>query len=151
MEKEDLEETLAECLSKYKLLEKTLKYLKTAQTEFSSRYLKKINEGFAKYATLINESRFEHSEVDLKLSVKTDESGSKRDIAYFSKGMREAMELCTRFALIDALFEKETPFVVLDDPFVNLDRESLEGAQKVLTEIASKYQLIYFTCHASRK
>ncbi len=151
MEEADLEETLAEYQSKYKLLEKTLKYLKTAQTEFSSRYLKKINEGFAKYATLISESRFEHSEVDLKLSVKTDEGGSKRDIAYFSKGMREAMELCTRFALIDALFEKETPFVVLDDPFVNLDRESLEGAQKVLTEIASKYQLIYFTCHASRK
>ena len=59
--------------------------------------------------------------------------------------------MCTRFALIDALFETEIPFVVLDDPFVNLDRESLEGAQKVLTEISSKYQLIYFTCHASRK
>lgn len=151
MEKADLEEVLAECQSKYKLLEKTLKYLKTAQNEFSSRYLKKINEGFTKYAKLINISRFEHSEVDLKLSVKTDEGGSKRDIAYFSKGMREAMELCVRFALIDALFEKETPFVVLDDPFVNLDQESLEGARKVLNEIAAKYQLIYFTCHTSRK
>lgn len=151
MEKADLEENLEGYQVKYKLLEKTLKYLKTAQTEFSSRYLKKMNEGFVKYATLINESRFEHSEVDLKLSVKTDEGGSKRDIAYFSKGMREAMELCTRFALVDALFEQEKPFVVLDDPFVNLDQESLEGAQNVLNEIASKYQLIYFTCHSSRK
>ncbi len=151
MEKADLEEMLAECQSKYKLLEKTLKYLKTAQTEFSSRYLKKINEGFVKYARLINESRFEHSEVDLKLSVKTDEGGSKRDIAYFSKGMREAMELCTRFALVDALFEKEQPFVVLDDPFVNLDAESMSGAKKVLSELAGQYQLIYFTCHSSRE
>ncbi len=151
MEKADLEEILEECQAKYKLLEKTLKYLKTAQTEFSSRYLKKINESFVKYARLINESRFEHSEVDLKLSVKTDECGSKRDIAYFSKGMREAMEMCTRFALVDALFEKEQPFVVLDDPFVNLDAESMLGAKKVLSELAGQYQLIYFTCHSSRE
>lgn len=151
MEKLDLEEVLAESQAKYKLLEKTLKYLKTAQAEFSSRYLKKINEGFHKYAKLIHEDKLKNSEVDLKLAVKTDESGVKREVAYFSKGMRDAMELCTRFALVDALFDKETPFIVLDDPFVNLDAKALEGASEVLTKLATQYQLIYFTCHPSRK
>lgn len=151
MEKRDLEELQEEYRRKYKLLEKTLKYLKTAQTEFSSRYLKKINQGFAKYATLIGDDKFAHSEVDLKLSVKTEERGAKRDIGYFSAGLRETMELCTRFALVDALFEAEKPFVVLDDPFVNLDENAMEGAQKALLQLSAQYQLIYFTCHPSRK
>ena len=150
-EKQELEVILAEYQAKYKLLEKTLKYLKTAQTEFSSRYLKKINEGYRKYAELLNEEGLNHSEVDLKLSVKTDANGSKRDMAYFSRGTREAMELCTRFALIDALFDKEKPFVILDDPFVNLDQDTMDGARKALQSLSAQYQLIYFTCHGSRK
>ncbi len=151
MEKHDLEEMQEEYQKKYKLLEKTLKYLKTAQTEFSSRYLKKINQGFTKYATLIGEDKFANSQVDLKLSVQTDECGAKRSIGYFSVGLRETMELCTRFALVDALFEAEKPFVILDDPFVNLDKNAMEGAQKVLSQLATQYQLIYLTCHPSRK
>lgn len=151
MEKQDLEELLLEYTVKYKLLEKTLKYLKTAQTEFSSRYLKKMNDGFAGYAKLFREDVFEQSSLDVKLAVKSDENGVKRDIAYYSRGLRETMELCTRLALIDALFEKEQPFVVLDDPFVNLDEKSMEGAKKVLSQLAEQYQLIYFTCHPSRQ
>lgn len=151
MDKHDAEELLAEYTQRYKLLEKTLKYLKTAQNEFSSRYLKKMNEGFAKYAELFREGAFEKSALDVKLSVKSEEGGVKRDIGYYSMGLRETMELCTRLALIDALYEKEEPFVVLDDPFVNLDEKALEGAKKVLVQIAKRYQLIYFTCHPSRK
>ena len=150
MEKQDLEELLTEYNVKYKLLEKTLKYLKTAQTEFSSRYLKKINQSFNGYANLFRDNVFEQSSLDVKLAVKADENGVKRDIGYYSKGMRETLELCTRLALIDALFEKEQPFVVLDDPFVNLDEKSLMGAKKVLMQLAEQYQLIYFTCHPSR-
>lgn len=151
MEKHDAEELLAEYAGRYKLLEKTLKYLKTAQNEFSSRYLKKMNEGFAKYAVLFREGAFEQSALDIKLSVKSEEGGVKRDIGYYSVGLRETMELCTRLALIDALYEKEEPFVVLDDPFVNLDEKSLDGAKKVLTQVAEQFQLIYFTCHPSRQ
>ena len=151
MEKQDAELLLAEYTERYKILEKTLKYLKAAQNEFSSRYLKKMNEGFAKYATLFREGVFEQSALDVKLSVKSEEGGIKRDIGYYSVGLRETMELCTRFALIEALYEKEEPFVVLDDPFVNLGEKSLDGSKKVLMQIAERYQLIYFTCHPSRQ
>lgn len=151
MEKQDMEEVLGEYKSKYNLLEKTLKYLQTAQTEFSSRYLKKINEGYHKYARLINEESLNHSDMDLKLAIKTEEGGARRDVAYFSRGTREAMELCSRFALVDALFEKETPFVILDDPFANFDEKTIAGGMHVLEQIAEQYQIIYFTCHLSRK
>ncbi len=151
MEKQDMEERLEEYQAKYKMLEKTLKYLKTAQEEFSTRYLKKMNEGFVKYASLLGAGRIEHSSVDIKLAVKTDQGGAKREIGYFSTGLRESMEMCTRLALVDALFDKERPFVVLDDPFVNSDEKAMEGARKLLGQIAEQYQLIYFTCHPSRR
>ena len=151
MEKHDLDELLVVYTDKYKLLERTLKYLKNAQTEFSSRYLKKMNDGFSKYAKLFREDAFDGAALDVKLAVKSDEGGVKRDMGYYSMGLRETMELCTRFSLIDALFEKEQPFVILDDPFVNMDEKSLQGAKEVLAQIAKQYQLIYFTCHPSRQ
>ncbi len=151
LEVAELEACLKENQIKYKRLEKTLKYLKQAKNEFSSRYLKKMNAGYMKYGELFREGAFEKSFVDVKLAIKCDEDGVKRDIGYYSAGMRETMELCSRLALIDALFEKEEPFVVLDDPFVNLDAKSMEGAGKVLERLAKEYQIIYFTCHPSRQ
>ena len=55
-----------------------------------------------------------------------------------------------RFALVDALFENEKPFIILDDPFVNLDESRLAGAMKFLDNIAKDYQVIYLSCHKSR-
>lgn len=146
-----LEERLEDYRMKYKRLEKTLKYLKQAKNEFSSRYLRKMNVGFAKYGELFREGVFDKSSLDVKLTIKCDEDGVKRDLGYYSAGLRETMELCSRLALIDALFEQEDPFVVLDDPFVNLDAKAMEGAKQVLERIAKEYQLIYFTCHPSRQ
>ena len=34
--------------------------------------------------------------------------------------------------------------MILDDPFVNLDRTNLEAAQKLMELIAGDYQVIYF-------
>lgn len=49
--------------------------------------------------------------------------------------------LCMRLALIDALFKQEKPFVLLDDPFVNLDDEHTERALEMLKEIAKNKQV----------
>ncbi len=151
MKKQDCEEVLAQYNQKYDLLTKTLKYLKNAQEDFSSRYLKKMNAGYQKYAAMLQHTVLSQSSMDVKLAIKTDENGTKREIGYYSVGTREMMELCARFALIEALFDKEQPFVVLDDPFVNMDEKALEGAKNILEQIAGSYQLIYFTCHSSRR
>ena len=150
MDKRELEEVKAEYTVRYQLLAKTLKCMQTAQTEFSTRYIRKLNHGFAKYADLFRSGSFEHVALDVKLTAKGEENGTKREMGYYSRGFRETLSLCSRLALIEALFEKEEPFVVLDDPFVNLDEKSLHGAGEVLRELAGRYQLIYFTCHSSR-
>ena len=54
------------------------------------------------------------------------------------------------FYLIDALFTKEKPFLILDDPFVNLDDEHTGRALKLLEEITRQYQVIYLVCNSGR-
>jgi len=58
--------------------------------------------------------------------------------------------LCRRMAMVDAMYGKEKPFLILDDPFVNLDESRLEGAKEFLNRLAETYQIIYFSCHESR-
>ena len=54
-------------------------------------------------------------------------------------------------AFIDAMYEEEKPFIVLDDPFINLDPPKVEGGMRFLEAIARDHQVLYFTCHESRK
>lgn len=64
--------------------------------------------------------------------------------------MRDAILVCTRLALADALFEGEKPFLVLDDPLVNLDDEKQKNAGALLRAAAEDYQILYFVCSRSR-
>jgi uncharacterized protein YhaN len=58
--------------------------------------------------------------------------------------------ICTRFALVKAMFKGEQPFLILDDPFVNLDKNKIKNALAFLNELSKEHQLLYFTCHESR-
>jgi uncharacterized protein YhaN len=48
------------------------------------------------------------------------------------------------------MYREKKPFLILDDPFVNLDEEKIEHGKAFIREIAKEYQVIYFTCHESR-
>ena len=58
--------------------------------------------------------------------------------------------LCMRFALVDALFTGEKPFVILDDPFVNLDDRHTKEALALLRKLAEERQILYLVCNSSR-
>lgn len=61
------------------------------------------------------------------------------------------LSLCFRFSLIENAFPGDKPFVVMDDPFVSLDKEHIERAAAFLQEISQETQIIYLYCHESRK
>lgn len=148
-ELEDLKQKLEEDENKFEILKKTSKLLKQAKDSFSSHYLNRMERGFEKYIGLIDKEKLE-ANIDVNLNVKLDQNGGKRDVAYFSTGYQDLIYLCIRFSLIDALFEEESPFVVLDDPFVNLDEEKIRNCVELINKISDKYQIIYFVCHESR-
>ena len=53
---------------------------------------------------------------------------------------------CLRLALIDVMYGDDAPVLLLDDPFVNLDEDNLDGAKAIIKRRAEKSQVIYFTC-----
>ena len=92
-------------------------------------------------------------ELDMNLSVSVSGKsggGRTRSSDYLSKGYKDLASFCSRAALIDVLFRREEPMIILDDPFVNFDEEKLADAKRLMQELAEKYQIIYMTCHESR-
>lgn len=146
-EEERLSQELETAVREYGLLEKTLKYLKTAREQFSIRYLKELQQGLLYYMELLEPEQKISPFMDVKLKFKIQKSGASRDLEYFSAGWQDLIQIAGRFSVIDALYKEEQPTLVLDDPFVNLDTEKQERAVDLLKKMAEKRQMIYFTCH----
>ena len=149
-ELEELEQKIEEMKENCTILEKTKKYLETAKDQFSSHYLKGMKESFMKNLKIINGEEMDIN-LDVNLNVQINEQGSNKELRYFSTGYKDLIYICMRLSLIDSLFEKEKPFIILDDPFVNLDENKIKNATNLLKNIAQEYQIIYFICHESRK
>lgn len=133
------------------ILEKTLEFLSSAKTSMTQKYATKVEEAFKKYSQGFIAQNLQNLDVspDLELSVKNNDIARETD--FFSSGERGVMDVCLRLALVDAMFEKEKPFVILDDPFSLMDKENLSDALELVKTAANDKQIIYFTCHQSRE
>ena len=88
--------------------------------------------------------------VNQELEVSLEREGASRDLAYFSAGQADLVMLCMRLALVDALFREAKPFVILDDPFVNMDDAHTAAALELLEDLSRNRQILYLVCHSSR-
>ncbi len=142
-EKEELKQQL-------KIIEKTKEFLQGSNDSLSAKFLAPIKTSLNKYVgKFVNGSELVLSP-DINMNITFDKNGASRELAFLSKGYQTVVDLCIRFALVDALFENEKPFLILDDPFVNLDEEKIASAMKLLKSVAKEYQIIYLTCHSAR-
>lgn len=159
--REDLKELgarKADYDKKVKLLEDTKKYLSLAKENFLKVYMGPLRERLNYYLKSIYPDTDEailtdDFELDMNLAVSvTGKSGGgkTRSIDYLSTGYQDLASFCSRAALIDVLFRREQPMIILDDPFVNFDAEKISDARKMMDTLSQKYQVIYFTCHSSR-
>lgn len=136
---------------KYDVLESTASFLQAARDQFTARYMAPISNGFQKYYEILTGDTSRNWMIDANISIKVREYGELRDINWLSAGNRDLLAMCMRFALVDAMFPDEKPFLILDDPFVNLDDEKIEHGKQLLIALEKEYQAIYFTCHESRE
>ncbi len=132
------------------ILDKTIDMLKKAKDGLSNSYSKPLHDGFIKYAKELFSKDPGTVRITSDLDIFIEEAGQTREIAYFSAGYTDIIMLSMRLALIDALFKDESPFMILDDPFVNLDDEHTERALELLKRISEKKQVIYLVCSSSR-
>lgn len=149
-QKENLENELNELNKEFNAIKNAKKFLEMANESLSTKFLEPMKNGLNKYLSLITGKDFENLKLDIDFNISFEEYGKYRDVDYYSKGYKNIIDLCMRLALIDALFDKEKPFIVLDDPFVNMDDVKIENAKQFLHELSKTYQLIYFSCHESR-
>ena len=147
--KADLVAKLSVYEEEYKLLTTTVKFLKQADENLKVKYREPLQQSLDKYLTYIDGKNNAKIDVDLKLTI--NENGVTKEVDYYSKGYQNLYDICKRFALTDVLFTGEKPFIILDDPFYNLDDEKLNKALELIKNLSQEYQIIYLVCHESRR
>lgn len=136
---------------KYNTLLATSKYIKLAKDEMCSKYLSPITNSMSKYLDRLSPNNNLAIGVDTDLKLHIIENTISHDLEYYSRGYKDLFDLCFRFAIIDTIFKTNTPFVILDDPFVNIDDNKLNSIISSLKELSKEYQIIYMTCSNNRK
>lgn len=134
----------------YETLGMTQEFLQRAKEQFSARYLGPIERGFGKYYELLTGDTSKEWMVNANIAVQLKQQGELRETKWLSTGYQDLLGVCMRLALVDAMYPDEKPFLVLDDPFVNLDEDKVIHGNELLKKIAAEYQILYFTCHSSR-
>lgn len=145
-----LEDDLREAERKCDLTDRTMALLEKAKDALANSYMDKIEQGFRSYTQQLCPRQLGSVMVDKDLQPHIDVQGAARAVESFSAGLADSILLCMRLALVDALFGEETPFLILDDPFVNLDDEHTRRALAMLQEMAETHQILYLVCNTGR-
>lgn len=145
-----LEDDLREAERKCDLTDRTMALLEKAKDALANSYMDKIEQGFRSYTQQLCPRQLGSVMVDKDLQPHIDVRGAAREVESFSAGLADSILLCMRLALVDALFGEETPFLILDDPFVNLDDEHTRRALAMLQEMAETHQILYLVCNTGR-
>jgi len=136
---------------KIKTLNLTRDFLSVAKLNISKRYVAPMQEKFTNYVNEIVREKKENYTLDVDMNVSIEEASGNKEVQYLSQGYQDLMNICRRFSLIDSIFEKDKPVIILDDPFVNLDDEFNKNAVALLKKLAESYQIVYLCCHSSRR
>lgn len=143
-------ERLEEYKTTHALLVKTMDSLLKADRNLKDKYVKPIKDQFLYYSALLEKALGEKIVMDANFEIRYERSGKERSEKHLSSGQRSICALCFRLALIDNMYAEEKPFLILDDPFANLDEEHLSRVKVLLSELSKKLQIVYLVCHNSR-
>lgn len=149
---QSLEEEYALAKANHTTVSNTQKLLEEAKNGLSTRYLGGMQESFGRFLSVLFSDDTPESVMDPTFTVSLRREGKTRPVESFSRGWRDAVQLCVRLSLTEALYaEGEKPLLLLDDPFVNFDEERLAAAKQLLTVLSKSYQIVYMVCHAERE
>ena len=150
MAKAELDDLYVKHVESLDVIKKTSLCLREACDNITSKYLGKTKEKFIEYSALIAGVEGEYT-LSTSFELGKTERGESHGIESYSRGTRDLYSLGLRLALVDALYEKESPFIILDDPFIALDDSKLERAKNTLKTLGKSRQILYFTCSKARE
>lgn len=131
---------------KIETLQMTKDYLLSAKDNVSKRFIVPVND---KLKNVLSKFNFENRDfvVDTSWKVKENTNYGMKDFEYSSQGFQDIISFCQRINLIQEVYKKEKPIIILDDTFVNLDDANLEVAKGIVKEISKDYQILYICCN----
>jgi DNA repair exonuclease SbcCD ATPase subunit len=146
----ELEEKLKGYKQRHKLLKAAKELLESADGKLKDRYVKPIKDEFLSYAAILEKTLGERVVMTKNFEIYFERDGEQRTEKHLSAGQRSICALCFRLALIKNMYKDNMPFLILDDPFVALDKEHMEKVKELLQALSKDAQMVYFTCHESR-
>lgn len=152
--KSKLEETKKEIVinnHKLDIIKKTEKIFVDSQKELDKKYVSPIMDKFKHYSDLLKNSIGANIEMGRDFNITLNVNGETKSDGHLSSGQRSVCALCFRLALLDNIYNDNVPFIIMDDPFVMLDDENIRASINLIKELSKKEQIIYFSCHESRK
>lgn len=133
------------------LLRKTTQFLTESKEALSTRYLGGMQEHFTRFRRLAEGEDAPDANIDTSFSISVRQFGKSRELESFSRGSRDILQFCARLALTCSMFEEgEKPFLLLDDPFVNLDEAHFASVRSLLDRLSGEFQILYLVCHPDR-
>jgi uncharacterized protein YhaN len=84
---------------------------------------------------------------DLEMSVIHPDTQGQTPVAALSSGTLDQCYFALRVAIAEVITKKEHFPFFLDDSFVQYDDRRLEGALRLLADLANTHQILVFSCH----
>jgi len=110
-----------------------------AVVEAAERYVREWTDG--QYARII-------APLGGQIEAMEHRDGSQVPLAGLSRGTAELLYLALRFGLVEHFAAGAEPLpIVMDDILVNFDDERAARAARSIEELATRQQVMYFTCH----
>ncbi len=148
---QEAREQLGDMERRYQLLTMARGCLEKAEQTLRQRHIQPVRSRFAHYADTLEAALGQRLELDKDFGLYLKEKGAQHPDKHLSAGQRALAALCLRLALLDNLYPDSKPPIILDDPFVFLDGEHLQKALALVRGLSADWQILYFTCHESRK
>lgn len=145
-----LKETKKEMEARLASLKKASELLQKAKDNLNAKYTAPLNNSLSKYFDILAKGSDLSITMDVNKELIIKANGIETTERNLSEGYKDIVNICYRFALIDAMYKDEQPIIILDDPFINLDPEKVSNGIEMLNEVAKDKQLLYLTCHESR-
>ncbi len=142
---------LSEYRANYSTVSATAQLLSEAKNALSTRYLTELQEGFGRILELLSEVSDQEVLIDPTFTVRLRQGGKTHAVESYSRGWQDLIRFALHLSLSEALYpDGEKPFLLLDDPFVNLDERHLSAAMHLIELLSKDRQIVYMVCHKDR-
>ena len=134
-------------LAQAKALKRILEVDKSLSAETHEDPFEQVGARIQALVERLSGGRYGQVEFKANLPERIGNDDIRLEADLLSKGMKGSLALAVRLAYAEVYLTDMDGFLMLDDPFTELDPERSRHAAMVLQEMAGKKQMILFTCH----